>query len=137
MAAAPECANRQAYQRMNFLLQLGAGRRPWPPRPPLTPPPAAALEAARDNAALARFYSAGARALARRLVLRLEPALRRALCRRCDALLAPGAAGTTVRVRARRERHAVTTCGLCGARVRARRRRGHAVQTERAPLAPL
>lgn len=67
MAAAP-VRDREALQRLNFLFQAAHWVLPHSP-------------------ALARFYCSTQRTAARRLVLRMAPAVKRAVCRRCCSLL--------------------------------------------------
>ncbi|XP_075268259.1 ribonuclease P protein subunit p21-like isoform X1 [Opisthocomus hoazin] len=66
--------DREALQRLNFLFQAAHWVLPHSP-------------------ALARFYCSTQRGAARRLVLRLDPSVKRAVCRRCCSLLLPGAGG--------------------------------------------
>uniref|UniRef100_A0A8C3CF94 Uncharacterized protein n=1 Tax=Cairina moschata TaxID=8855 RepID=A0A8C3CF94_CAIMO len=67
MAAAP-VRDREALQRLSFLFQAAHWVLPHSP-------------------ALARFYCSTQRTAARRLVLRMAPAVKRAVCRRCCSLL--------------------------------------------------
>uniref|UniRef100_A0A663F6U4 Ribonuclease P/MRP subunit p21 n=1 Tax=Aquila chrysaetos chrysaetos TaxID=223781 RepID=A0A663F6U4_AQUCH len=66
--------DREALQRLNFLFQAAHWVLPHSP-------------------ALARFYCSTQRGAARRLVLRMAPSVKRAVCRRCCSLLLPGAGG--------------------------------------------
>jgi len=81
-------------------------------------------EAFPEDPARAQRYVDLARRIAMRTRLRLPRDLRRRVCRRCNALLVPGATSRT-RVRQRREPHVATTCLRCGAtaRIPLRRRR--------------
>ncbi|XP_072028826.1 ribonuclease P protein subunit p21-like [Amphiura filiformis] len=89
-------ANRDAFLRMNFLYQAAHTTLVQNP----------------DNTQVARFYIATLKTVAKRLVLRIHPHMKRTICKRCDLLLIPGVTAT-VRVRARREQHTVLTCLEC------------------------
>ena len=65
----------------------------------------------------AQRYVDLARKIAMRTRLKLPTHLRRMVCRRCKALLVPGATSRT-RVRQDREPHVATTCLRCGATMR-------------------
>lgn len=69
---------------------------------------------------LSRFYTSTVTRVGQRINLPLETeSIKRNLCKKCSALLIPGAPGekcvTRVRVAPRREKHLVATCGNCGA----------------------
>ncbi|XP_061875673.1 ribonuclease P protein subunit p21 isoform X2 [Colius striatus] len=66
--------DREALQRLSFLFQAAHWVLPHSP-------------------SLARFYCSTQRGAARRLVLRLAPSVKGAVCRRCCSLLLPGAGG--------------------------------------------
>ena len=72
-----------------------------PPNAPRQPPNAqlfarlshlyqAANELAPASGSLARFYLTTLRSVAKKNVLRLDPAVKRTICKRCDSLLVPG-----------------------------------------------
>ncbi|XP_077980609.1 ribonuclease P protein subunit p21-like [Glandiceps talaboti] len=88
--------NREAFQRMNFLYQAAHSTLVQNP----------------DNVELARFYIATMRTIAKRLVLRIDPSIKRTICKKCNLLLIPGITAT-VRMRAKREQHVVVTCLFC------------------------
>ncbi|XP_072704206.1 ribonuclease P protein subunit p21 isoform X4 [Ciconia boyciana] len=71
-AMAAPVRDREALQRLSFLFQAAHWVLPHSP-------------------ALARFYCSTQRGAARRLVLRMDPSVKRAVCRRCCSLLLPGA----------------------------------------------
>jgi len=94
-------ANREAYERMNFLYQAahvvdtGAGA---------------------GNGTLSRFYLHSMKTISKRLVIRLDPELKRAVCKECSSLLTPGTSAT-VRVhgnRGKKGRRVHVTCNTCG-----------------------
>uniref|UniRef100_A0ABB5UP45 Ribonuclease P/MRP subunit p21 n=1 Tax=Sus scrofa TaxID=9823 RepID=A0ABB5UP45_PIG len=63
---AGQVKDREAFQRLSFLYQDP------------------------ENQALARFYCHTERTIAKRLVLRRDPSVKRTLCRGCSSLLIPG-----------------------------------------------
>ncbi|XP_014918198.1 ribonuclease P protein subunit p21 isoform X1 [Prionailurus viverrinus] len=89
--------DREAFQRLNFLYQ------------------AAHCVLAQDpkNQALARFYCHTERTIAKRLVLRRDPSVKRTLCRGCSSLLIPGLTCTQRQRRCRGQRWTVQTCLTC------------------------
>lgn len=91
----PSVPNPHLYARINFLYQsaqllsysqLSHATSP-PPSNPSTVPSSA-------NTPLSRFYLSNARAVAKKSVLRISPAIKRTICKRCDALLIPGTTST-------------------------------------------
>ncbi|XP_022366711.1 ribonuclease P protein subunit p21 isoform X2 [Enhydra lutris kenyoni] len=81
--------DREAFQRLSFLYQ-----------DPM-------------NQALARFYCYTERTIAKRLVLRRDPSVKRTLCRGCSSLLIPGLTCTQRQRRCRGQRWTVQTCLTC------------------------
>lgn len=53
------------------------------------------------------------KSIARKLVIRLDPSIKRVICKSCDSLLIPGVS-CTHRLRGRREKHVTVTCLSCG-----------------------
>ncbi|XP_071954302.1 ribonuclease P protein subunit p21-like [Antedon mediterranea] len=88
---------KDAFQRMNFLYQAAH----------LT------LKQDPENEELVRFYIHTMRMIAQRLVLRIEPEIKRTICKKCSLLLVPGITAIT-RIRGKREHHRVVTCKSCG-----------------------
>ncbi|XP_037227937.1 ribonuclease P protein subunit p21 isoform X2 [Falco biarmicus] len=107
-AMAAPVRDREALQRLSFLFQAAHWVLPHSP-------------------ALARFYCSTQRGAARRLVLRMAPSVKRAVCRRCCSLLLPGAGGC-VRLRGGGQPHIVLHCQSC------RRRRRYLCQQKHRPL---
>ncbi|RKP06558.1 RNAse P Rpr2/Rpp21/SNM1 subunit domain-containing protein [Thamnocephalis sphaerospora] len=68
-------------------------------------------------AGLGCFYVSTLKTVARRNVLRLDPSMKRTLCRRCDALLLPGVSAT-VRFEDGANPAVTTRCQLCHAKRR-------------------
>ncbi|KAF6365225.1 hypothetical protein mRhiFer1_014621 [Rhinolophus ferrumequinum] len=66
--------DREAFQRLSFLYQAAH----------------CVLAQDPENQALARFYCHTERTIAKRLVLRRDPSVKRTLCRGCSSLLIPG-----------------------------------------------
>ncbi|XP_072690019.1 ribonuclease P protein subunit p21 isoform X4 [Canis lupus baileyi] len=81
--------DREAFQRLSFLYQDP------------------------NNQALARFYCHTERTIAKRLVLRRDPSVKRTLCRGCSSLLVPGLTCTQRQRRCRGQRWTVQTCLTC------------------------
>ncbi|XP_036902778.1 ribonuclease P protein subunit p21 isoform X2 [Sturnira hondurensis] len=81
--------DREAFQRLSFLYQDP------------------------ENQALARFYCRTERTIARRLVLRRDPSVKRTVCRGCFSLLLPGVTCTQRQRRCRGQRWTVQTCLTC------------------------
>ncbi|ORZ20380.1 RNAse P Rpr2/Rpp21/SNM1 subunit domain-domain-containing protein [Absidia repens] len=62
---------------------------------------------------LSRYYNTTLKKIGQRMVLRLDPHLKRTICRRCNTSLIP-AMTSTIRIRSRPETVTVTTCNICG-----------------------
>ncbi|XP_004387147.1 ribonuclease P protein subunit p21 isoform X1 [Trichechus manatus latirostris] len=114
--------DREAFQRLNFLYQVSPGRGRSgkvglvrPARSDCSPPQAAHCILAQDpeNQALARFYCHTERTIAKRLVLRRDPSVKRTLCRGCSSLLVPGLTCTQRQRRCKGQRWTVQTCLTC------------------------
>ncbi|XP_048108758.1 ribonuclease P protein subunit p21 isoform X1 [Alosa alosa] len=91
--------DKEAFQRLNFLYQAAH----------------CVLSQSPENTELARFYCFTQKTIARRLVLRQDPSVKRTICKRCCGLLVPGVTGT-LRQRKRRGKRSVTVlrCLSCG-----------------------
>ncbi|KAG7467783.1 hypothetical protein JOB18_040413 [Solea senegalensis] len=91
--------DKDAYQRLNFLYQAAhcvVSQNP-------------------ENVELARFYTFTQRTIARRLVLRQDPSVKRTLCKKCYSLLIPGVTATTRQKKKKRKtRFTVVKCLSCG-----------------------
>ncbi|XP_047413695.1 ribonuclease P protein subunit p21 isoform X2 [Sciurus carolinensis] len=81
--------DREAFQRLSFLYQDP------------------------ENQALARFYCHTEKTIAKRLVLRQDPSVKRTLCRGCASLLIPGLTCTQRQRRCRGQRWTIQTCLTC------------------------
>ncbi|XP_058141472.1 ribonuclease P protein subunit p21-like isoform X2 [Dasypus novemcinctus] len=90
--------DREALQRLSFLYQAAH----------------CVLAQDPESQALARFSCHTERGVARRLVLRRDPSLKRTLCRGCSSLLLPGLTCTQRQRRRRGQRWTVQTCLTCG-----------------------
>ncbi|KAI8057003.1 RNAse P Rpr2/Rpp21/SNM1 subunit domain-containing protein [Syncephalis plumigaleata] len=136
---ARQLQNAEEFQRMNFLYQAAAlmtaattGRsRSSSDIPPCNrskrktaksrphPSPATRQRLGNVNdpthpplAGLGRFYVSSLRTVARRNVLRIDPTLKRSLCRRCDSLLLPGV-NANIRVEETANPAVITDCCFC------------------------
>ncbi|CAK6447210.1 unnamed protein product, partial [Pipistrellus nathusii] len=94
---AGQVKDREAFQRLSFLYQAAH----------------CVLAQDPENQALARFYCHTERTVARRLVLRRDPSVKRTLCRGCSSLLLPGLTCTQRQRRCRGQRWTVQTCLTC------------------------
>ncbi|GAB1600803.1 ribonuclease P protein subunit p21-like [Argonauta hians] len=91
------CPFKESFQRINFLYQAAY----------LT------LTVNPQNTGLVRFYINTLKTIAQRQVLRLDPHLKRTICKKCFSLLVPGLTAK-IRSRGSREKHSVVTCLECG-----------------------
>ncbi|XP_068817271.1 ribonuclease P protein subunit p21 isoform X1 [Capricornis sumatraensis] len=89
--------DREALQRLSFLYQAAH----------------CVLAQDPENQALARFYCHTERTIAKRLVLRRDPSVKRTLCRGCSSLLIPGLTCTQRQRRCKGQRWTVQTCLTC------------------------
>ncbi|KAL3047460.1 hypothetical protein OYC64_021631 [Pagothenia borchgrevinki] len=91
--------DKDAYQRMNYLYQAAH----------------CVLSQNPENVELARFYCFTQKTIARRLVLRQDPSVKRTLCKKCCSLLIPGVTATTRQRRKNsKTRFTVLRCLSCG-----------------------
>ncbi|CAH1794214.1 unnamed protein product [Owenia fusiformis] len=65
-----------------------------------------------NNTELVRQYITNMISIARKHVFRIEPSIKRTICKKCFMLLIPGVTAT-VRTRSKREKHMVLTCLEC------------------------
>ncbi|XP_013889884.1 ribonuclease P protein subunit p21 [Austrofundulus limnaeus] len=96
--------DREAFQRLNYLYQslcLQAAHCVLAQNP--------------NNVELARFYCFTQKTIARRLVLRQDPSVKRTMCKKCSSLLIPGVTATCRQHRkGRRTGFTVLRCLSCG-----------------------
>ncbi|CAB4015372.1 ribonuclease P subunit p21-like [Paramuricea clavata] len=90
-------ANREAYTRMNFLYQASQ----------------TVLMENPVNLELSRFYAFTMKSIGQKLLCKMDPSIKRTICKYCHSILVPGLT-STIRVKAKRERHLVVTCLDCG-----------------------
>ncbi|XP_076582741.1 ribonuclease P protein subunit p21 [Chaetodon auriga] len=96
---AAQIKDKEAYQRLNYLYQAAH----------------CVLSENAENVELARFYCFTQRTIARRLVLRQDPSVKRTLCKKCCSLLIPGVTATTRQRRKNsKTRFTVVRCLSCG-----------------------
>ncbi|KAM3619425.1 uncharacterized protein V6R79_007911 [Siganus canaliculatus] len=96
---AGQIKDKEAYQRMNYLYQAAH----------------CVLSQNSENVELARFYCFTQKTIARRLVLRQDPSVKRTLCKKCCSLLIPGVTATTrQRRKNKKTRFTVVRCLSCG-----------------------
>ncbi|XP_027003739.1 ribonuclease P protein subunit p21 [Tachysurus fulvidraco] len=91
--------DKEAFQRLNFLYQAAH----------------CVLAQNPENTELARFYCFTQKTIAKRLVLRQDPSVKRTMCRKCCALLISGVT-STVRQRkgSQKQRTTLIRCLSCG-----------------------
>ncbi|GLD65551.1 ribonuclease P protein subunit p21-like protein [Lates japonicus] len=91
--------DKEAYERLNYLYQAAH----------------CVLSQNPENVELARFYCFTQRTVARRLVLKQDPSVKRTLCKKCCSLLIPGVTATTRQRRKNsKTRFTVVRCLSCG-----------------------
>ncbi|KAF5909791.1 ribonuclease P protein subunit p21-like, partial [Clarias magur] len=91
--------DKEAFQRLNFLYQAAH----------------CVLAQNPENTELARFYCFTQKTIAKRLVLRQDPSVKRTMCKKCCALLIPGVTATfRQRKGFRKQRATVIRCLSCG-----------------------
>ncbi|XP_054458683.1 ribonuclease P protein subunit p21 [Anoplopoma fimbria] len=91
--------DKDAYQRLNYLYQAAHS----------------VLSQNPENVELARFYCFTQKTIARRLVLRQDPSVKRTLCKKCFSLLIPGVtASSRQRRKNNKTRFTVMRCLSCG-----------------------
>ncbi|XP_030289367.1 ribonuclease P protein subunit p21 isoform X2 [Sparus aurata] len=96
---AAQMKDKEAYQRLNYLYQAAH----------------CVLSQNPENVELARFYCFTQKTIARRLVLRQDPSVKRTLCKKCCSLLIPGVTATTRQRRKKNKtRFTVMRCLSCG-----------------------
>ncbi|XP_051929171.1 ribonuclease P protein subunit p21 [Hippocampus zosterae] len=90
--------DKEAYLRLNYLYQAAH----------------CVLNQTPNNVELARFYCFTQRTIARRLVLRQDPSVKRTICKKCYTLLVPGLTATArQRKRGKKRRITVLRCLSC------------------------
>lgn len=107
--------DREAFQRLSFLYQAAH----------------CVLAQDPENQALARFYCHTERTIAKRLVLRRDPSVKRTLCRGCSSLLISGLTCTQRQRRCRGQRWTVQTCLTCQRSQRFLNNPGHVLWGDR------
>ncbi|XP_041863285.1 ribonuclease P protein subunit p21 [Melanotaenia boesemani] len=91
--------DKEAYQRLNYLYQAAH----------------CVLSQNPENVELARFYCFTQKTVARRLVLRQDPSVKRTICKKCCSLLIPGVTATTRQRRKNgKTRFTMLRCLSCG-----------------------
>ncbi|KAB5559093.1 hypothetical protein PHYPO_G00024890 [Pangasianodon hypophthalmus] len=90
--------DKEAFQRLNFLYQAAHCVLAQNPK----------------NTELARFYCFTQKTIAKRLVLRQDPSVKRTMCRKCCALLIPGVTATVRQRSSQRQRATLIRCLSCG-----------------------
>lgn len=83
-----------------------------------------------DNVAMSRYYASTMKEIARKLVYKLDPSIKRKICKYCHVVLVPGVTAT-VRLRRKREKHIVVKCLCCKKMKRYLCRPGHVLWSER------
>ena len=97
----PNIPNKEISHRINFMYQAAH----------------TALTSGKSQAEanqVCRVYIRSLRRIAKKLVLRLDPNIKRSLCKKCDLLLLPGLT-STLRLGSKRQKHIIIKCNDCGA----------------------
>uniref|UniRef100_A0A671DXB2 Ribonuclease P/MRP subunit p21 n=1 Tax=Rhinolophus ferrumequinum TaxID=59479 RepID=A0A671DXB2_RHIFE len=129
--------DREAFQRLSFLYQVSprrgrtGGAAAGPRVTAVLPAAHCVLAQDPENQALARFYCHTERTIAKRLVLRRDPSVKRTLCRGCSSLLIPGLTCTQRQRRCRGQRWTVQTCLTCQRSQRFLNNPGHVLWGDR------
>ncbi|KAI9497094.1 RNAse P Rpr2/Rpp21/SNM1 subunit domain-containing protein [Zychaea mexicana] len=113
----PTQQHLQAYQRMNFLHQASIlMSTTFTTLPNKNSKSTEKQHQQQSLAPLGRYYNNNMKKIGRKLVLRSDPSVKRAICKRCDTALIPA---LTASVRTRGTPTAVvTTCKTCGTQKR-------------------
>ncbi|KAJ2746914.1 Ribonuclease P protein subunit p21 [Coemansia sp. BCRC 34301] len=126
--------NREAFERMNFLLQSSQFFAALPIAVSSEPAAATAKKKesdgpeTRDSSSgatlqttmmpLARLYAKDMKLVSRKCVLRMSPHIKRGICKVCQSPLLPGISSTTRVKGQKRSRRVITTCQYCGNQTR-------------------
>ncbi|XP_050032689.1 ribonuclease P protein subunit p21 [Dermacentor andersoni] len=106
-----------AFQRMNFLYQVASK----------------VLEQDPSAGKLASFYGHVLHMISRRVQAKLDPSIKRSLCKKCSVLLCPGVTCTErLRASAQRGQRLVVTCLRCGTIKRFPTKRGYQLWYDKA-----
>ncbi|XP_065899312.1 ribonuclease P protein subunit p21-like [Dysidea avara] len=105
--------HKEAMLRMNFLYQAAY----------------TAVDSA-ESFSTSRYYINTMKTIAKKLVLRIDPSMKRTVCKRCNTLLIPGKTSSS-RLRSRREKHVVVKCWTCGMVKRYKTAPGYALWCDR------
>ncbi|KAI9004811.1 RNAse P Rpr2/Rpp21/SNM1 subunit domain-containing protein [Phycomyces nitens] len=79
---------------------------------------------------LGQYYNTTMKKIGRRLVFRLDPSIKRNVCKQCDSTLVP-ALTSSVHVTSRPETAVITTCKVCGTTKEFLAREKHSLFSER------
>lgn len=82
------------------------------------------------NTELSRFYSNTMMKIGTKNLMKIDPNVKRTICKICSALLVPGVTAK-VRMRCKRETHIVWTCMKCGTMKRFMCRKGYQLWCEK------
>uniref|UniRef100_T1IXM5 Uncharacterized protein n=1 Tax=Strigamia maritima TaxID=126957 RepID=T1IXM5_STRMM len=72
-----------------------------------------AMKTTTPNNSLVEFYGSCIKKIAAKNVLKLDPSIKRNLCKKCNIILVPSVT-LKVRLKGKREKHVVHTCLNCG-----------------------
>ncbi|CAG8483953.1 10467_t:CDS:2 [Ambispora gerdemannii] len=113
--------NRELYQRMNFLYQAAAlmttttfVQESTDHNTKDEKSTAKRNKSYQNIGSLGRFYLNTMRNIGKKQVLRIEPSVKRNICKRCDSLLVPGFT-SRARVKSRRQKQLEIECSECKA----------------------
>ncbi|KAG2180207.1 hypothetical protein INT43_003996 [Umbelopsis isabellina] len=137
--------NTQVYQRMNFLHQAAillanipkeATTAELAAKDHSTHPKSAVNSSRIDTtqepalSPLSRHYCNTMKQISRKLVLRLDPNVKRSICKTCENILIPSVTSST-RVKSRPQKNITITCRSCNTKKRLVSKRGHELWTNK------
>ncbi|KAI8391638.1 RNAse P Rpr2/Rpp21/SNM1 subunit domain-containing protein [Radiomyces spectabilis] len=134
-AQGPSRDHLQTYQRMNFLYQASALMAATTAQTQQEPRSKWNDNRTRSLNGLGRYYNSTMRKMARRLVIRLDPHVKRSICKRCDTMLLPGKT-SAVRIQHQPETTTVTTCLICNTHKRLIARPDYELFNDKAEIRP-
>ncbi|KAL0077738.1 RNAse P Rpr2/Rpp21/SNM1 subunit domain-containing protein [Phycomyces blakesleeanus] len=79
---------------------------------------------------LGQYYNSTMKKIGRRMVFRLDPNVKRTICKQCDSTLVPGLT-SSIHVTSRPETAVITTCKVCGTTKKFLARKKHSLFSNR------
>ncbi|RIB24048.1 RNAse P Rpr2/Rpp21/SNM1 subunit domain-containing protein [Gigaspora rosea] len=101
--------HRELYQRMNFLYQAATLMTTITTSAPTN----TSTNTKKSLIPLSRFYISTMKSIGTKQVLRIDPSIKRTLCKRCDSVLLPGVT-SQIRIKSKPEPQLQMMCTQCG-----------------------